>query len=120
MAELFGTVGPRRKSRNTVLQGDGAPVILRAVRRHGKRNGSRAFVLIVLCCALSLGPIFATAEKAVPTSSELLEQGRRLLEAGKIAEAELVLDRAEELAPSDAVILTLDAKVKGRLGEYAS
>jgi tetratricopeptide (TPR) repeat protein len=58
--------------------------------------------------------------EAAPTSSELLEQGRKLLEAGKLAEAELVLDRAEELAPSDSVILTLDAKVKGRLGEYSS
>ena len=43
-----------------------------------------------------------------------------MLEAGKLAEAELVLDRAEKLAPSDSVILTLDAMVKGRLGEYAS
>jgi tetratricopeptide (TPR) repeat protein len=74
----------------------------------------------MVVCALNLGSIFATVAKAGPTSNELLEQGRELLEAGKIAEAELVLDRAEKLAPSDSVILTLDAKVKGRLGEYSS
>jgi tetratricopeptide (TPR) repeat protein len=75
---------------------------------------------MVVCCAVNFAPIFATVAEAGPTSSELLEQGRKLLEAGKLAEAELVLDRAEELAPSDTVILTLDAKVKGRLGEYSS
>jgi tetratricopeptide (TPR) repeat protein len=60
------------------------------------------------------------AQEAGPTSSELLEQGRKLLEAGRLAEAELALDRAEKLAPSNPVIVTLDAKVKGRLGEYSS
>jgi tetratricopeptide (TPR) repeat protein len=73
-----------------------------------------------LCCALTFGSIFATVAQVAPTSSELLEQARKLLEAGKLAEAELVLDRAGKLAPSDSVILTLDAKVKGRLGEYSS
>ena len=53
-------------------------------------------------------------------SSELLDQARKLLAAGKVAEAELVLDRAEKLAPSDPVILSLDAKIKGRLGEDGS
>ena len=110
----------RRRTRDNALQGGGAPIILRAIRRAGKINRSRAFALMVVCCALNLSSIFATVAKARPTSSELLEQGRRLLEAGKLAEAELVLDRAEKLAPSDSVILTLDAKVKGRLGEYSS
>ncbi len=32
----------------------------------------------------------------------------------------MVLDRAEKIAPSNLVILTLDAKVKGRLGDYSS
>lgn len=64
--------------------------------------------------------ICAAAQQATSPSSELLDQGQKLLEAGKLAEAELVLDRAEKLAPSDPVILDLDAKVKGRLGEDAS
>jgi tetratricopeptide (TPR) repeat protein len=64
--------------------------------------------------------VFAAGQQGAAPSSEFLDQGRKLLEAGKLAEAELVLDRAEKLAPSDSVILTLDAKVKGRLGEYAS
>jgi tetratricopeptide (TPR) repeat protein len=95
-------------------------VNLRAIRRAGKNNRSRVVALIVVGCALNFGSIFATVPEAAPTASELLEQGRKLLEAGKLAEAELVLDRAEKLAPSDSVILTLDAKVKGRLGEYSS
>ena len=97
-----------------------APSICRAIRRAVKSNHSRVFALMVACFALNFGSISATVQEVAPTSSELLDQGRRLLEAGKLAEAELVLDRAEKLAPSDSVILTLDAKVKGRLGEYSS
>jgi len=67
-----------------------------------------------------LSSIFASALQEPAHSSELLDQARKLLAAGKLAEAELVLDRAEKLAPSDPVILSLDAKVKGRLGEDAS
>jgi tetratricopeptide (TPR) repeat protein len=88
--------------------------VQRATGQVGANNRSRAFALMVMCCTLCLGSAFAT----VPKRNELLEQGRKLLEAGKLAEAELVLDRAERLAPSDPVILALDARVKGRLGEY--
>jgi tetratricopeptide (TPR) repeat protein len=109
----------RRKTRNKALQGEGAPLI-RAIWRTGKNNRFRAFALMVVCCALSFGSILATVAEAAQASSELLEQGRELLEAGRLAEAELILDRAEKLSPSDATILTLEAKVKGRLGEYAS
>jgi len=83
-------------------------------------NLSRVLALIVVGCVLNFASVFATVPEAVPTASKLLGQGRKLLEAGKLAEAELVLDRAEKLAPSDSVILILDAKVKGRLGEYSS
>ena len=103
---------------NNALHDEGIPVVHRATRRAGKNSRSRVFALIVVC-ALSLSSIFA-AQQGASLSSELLDQGRKLLEAGKLAEAELVLDRAEKLDPSDSVILTLDAKVKGRLGEYAS
>lgn len=109
----------RRSAHNNTLQGEGAVVILQAIRRTGKNNCSRILVLMVASFAPNLGSMLAIAAKTAPTSSELLEQGRKLLEAGKLAEAELVLDRAEKLAPSDSVILTLDAKVKGRLGEYS-
>jgi tetratricopeptide (TPR) repeat protein len=110
----------RRMTRCKELQSKLAPVTLRAIRRADRNNRSRAFAAMIVCCVLNLGSIFATAADAVPTPSELLEQGRKLLEAGKLAEAELVLDRAERLAPSDSVILTLDAKVKGRLGDSSS
>jgi len=75
---------------------------------------------MVACSVLNLGPILANAAETAQTSRELLEQGQKLLEAGKLAEAELVLDPAEKLAPSDPVILTLDAQVKGRLGEFSN
>jgi tetratricopeptide (TPR) repeat protein len=95
-------------------------IVLQATQREGESNRARVFVLVVACCALNLSSIFAAALQGAPRSSELLDQARKLLEAGKLAEAELILDRAEKLAPSDPVILSLDAKVKGRLGEYAS
>ena len=104
---------------NNALQDEGNPIVHPAKRRAGKNNRSRVFALIAVSCALNLSSIFA-AQHGAPPSTELLDQGRKLLEAGKLAEAELVLDRAEKLAPSDPVILNLDAKVKGRLGEYAS
>jgi len=112
-------VFPSREIANCASQGEGAPAILRAMRRGGKDNRSLAVALLGVCFLFSSGISFATVRQA-PTSSDLLVQGRNLLEAGKLAEAELVLDRAAELAPSDAVILTLDGRVKGRLGEYAS
>jgi tetratricopeptide (TPR) repeat protein len=113
-------VFPSRENGNRTFQGEGAPVVLRATRRAGKNNRSRVVALLFVCCAFSPRTIFAAAPQVAPTSSDLLVQGRKLLEAGKLAEAELVLDRAAELAPSDSVILTLDGRVKGRLGEYAS
>ena len=106
-----------RNTRNSTLQGEGAGVILQAIRRASKNNISCVFALMVASFALNLGSLLAIAAETAPTSSELLDQGRKLLVAGKLAEAELVLDRAEKLAPSDSVILTLDARVKGLLGE---
>ena len=108
-----------RVTGNNGLQGEGTPIVLQAWRA-GKSNRAHVFVLVVACCALNVSAVFAAGQREAAPSSELLDQGRKLLEAGKLAEAELVLDRAEKLAPSDSVILTLDAKVKGRLGEYAS
>ena len=105
----------RRIIRNSALQGESAGVILRVIQLTGRNTRPLVIALMV-----SLGAAVAAAAEVAPGSSELLEQGRQLLEAGKLAEAELVLDRAEKLAPSDPVILTLDAKVKGRLGEYPS
>ena len=110
----------RRNTRNDTLQGEGAVVILQAIRRAGNNNSFCVFALMVASFALNLSSMLAIAAETAPTSNELLDQGRKLLEAGKLAEAESVLDRAEKFAPSDPVILTLDAKVKGRLGEYST
>ena len=75
-----------RETGNGVLRGEGAPIVLRATRRAGKNIRSRAFALMFLCCALTFGSIFATVAQVAPTSSELLEQSRKLLEAGRLAE----------------------------------
>lgn len=90
------------------------------MRRAVKSNCYLVFATMVVFCVFNFASICAATQQGDPTSSELLDQSRKLLAAGKLAEAELVLDRAEKLAPSDSVILSLDAKVKGRLGEYAS
>ena len=111
-------VFPGTEIDSRTFQGEGAPVVLRATRRAGN-NRSLVVVLLLMCCAFGPGTLFAIVPQRAPTSSDLLGQARELLSAGNLAEAELVLDRAAKLAPSDSVILTLDAKVKGRLGEYA-
>ena len=75
----------RRETRNDASQRESATVILRATRSAaGKNNRSRVFALMVVCFALSLGSIFATVPEAAPTLNELLVQGRKLLEAGKV------------------------------------
>jgi tetratricopeptide (TPR) repeat protein len=96
------------------------PSVPRAALQPGKNSRCRDFALMVVCCVLNAASICATVPQRAPTSSELLWQGRKLLGAGRLAEAELVLDRAEKLAPTDSAILILDAKIKGRLGEYSS
>src|SRR5271154_4847932 len=96
------------------------PSFFGRMRHAAESNRSPAFSVIVVSCALNFGTIFVTVAQQAQTSRGLLEQGRQLLGVGKLAEAELVLDRAEKLAPSDPVILTLDAKVKGRLGESSN
>ncbi len=90
------------------------------MRCAGRNNRSGILALLVASCILNFGSNLAAVPQADPSSNELLQQGRKLLEAGRLAEAELVLDRAEKLAPADPLILTLDARVKGRLGEYSS
>src|SRR5260370_2149945 len=109
-----------RVTGNNGWQGEGARSFFKQHNEQARAIALGFLYWLVACCALNLSSIFAAAPQGATHSSELLDQGRKLLEAGKLAEAELVLDRAEKLAPSDSVILNLDAKVKGRLGEYAS
>lgn len=109
-----------REMGNDIWQDERAPNVLRATGQVGKNIRFWVIALMATCCALNVRAIFAAIPQGAPTSTELLGQGRKLLEAGRLAEAELVLDRAEKLAPSDPVILTLDAQVKGRLGEYSN
>ena len=105
---------------NSTWWGEGAPIVLRAKGRASRNSRFPVLALSVACLTTSMSSICTIVPQEAPTSSELLGQGQKLLQAGKLAEAELVLDRAEKLAPTDCVILTLDARVKGRLGEYSS
>ena len=109
-----------RKAYNRAFEGKRMLAHRQIIRRVSKSNCSLAFALMVACSVLNRGSILADAAEMARSSHELLEQGQKLLEVGKLAEAELVLDRAEKLAPSDPLILTLDARVKGRLGESSS
>jgi tetratricopeptide (TPR) repeat protein len=93
---------------------------LHGIRWVSKNNCFRALALIVVCSVLDLGSVLVSSAETPQNSRELLEQGQKLLGAGKLAEAELVLDRAQKLAPADVTILILDAKVKGRLGESSN
>jgi tetratricopeptide (TPR) repeat protein len=110
----------RRKTGSNVFERQRKAALLRSILRVGKKNCSRVFVLMAACSVFDLVPNAAAIAETAQTSSALLEQGRKLLEEGKLAEAELTLDQAEKLAPSDPVILTLEARVKGRLGESSS
>jgi len=114
------TLISRRRSCRYLLEGNGTPDVFREVRGRDKNRQFSDIAMMALCCAFSLSATFAIADDAASNLRELLEQGRKLLAGGKLAEAELILDRAEKLAPSDPVTLALDAKVKGRLGEYSS
>ena len=74
--------------------------------RAGKNHRSRVFVaLLVVCCALNLSSIVAAASQGASSSRELLDQGRKLLEAGKLAEAVAGLRIALAIDPNSAQAL---------------
>jgi tetratricopeptide (TPR) repeat protein len=91
----------------------GAPIAgrLRCIR-HGRWLAAFLLASHSLCYAA------AQAGAQSPSVHELFEQGQTLARDGRIAESEVVLEKAAKLSPDDRTILTLLAKVKGRLGEF--
>ena len=71
-----------------------------------------------LFASRSLGYAAAQTGAQPPSVHELFVQGQTLAREGRMAESEVVLEKATELAPDDRTILNLLAKVKGRLGEF--
>jgi len=91
----------------------GAPIAgrLRCIR-HGRWLAAFLLASHSFCYAA------AQAGAQSPSVHELFEQGQTLAREGRIAESEVVLEKAAKLSPDDRTILTLLAKVEGRLGEF--
>jgi len=90
-----------------------APIAGRLRRlRHTGWLAAFLFALYSICCAV------AQTGAQSPSGHELFEQGQSLAQEGRLAESEVVLEKATELSPDDRTILTLLAKIKGRLGEF--
>lgn len=75
---------------------------------------------LVLCILGLWSLVFAVSASGLHDSSadELFAHGQTLVQQGRLAEAEVTLDRAESISPNDSRILTLLGKVKGRLGQF--
>jgi tetratricopeptide (TPR) repeat protein len=77
----------------------------------------RVFTLMLVSYSLSSGFLIQSGAQSISTAGDLKSRAQSLLARGQLAEAELTLTQAEKLAPADPEILTLEAKVKGRLGD---
>jgi len=70
----------------------------------------------VLCLGLLASGV-AQGNQTFSAANEPLSSGQALLMQGRIAEAEVELEKARSLSPNDCQLLMLLAKVKGRLGK---
>ncbi|HUD75889.1 MAG TPA: tetratricopeptide repeat protein [Terracidiphilus sp.] len=70
----------------------------------------------VLCLGLLASGV-AQSNQTFSAANEPLSSGQALLMQGRIAEAEVELEKARSLSPNDCQLLMLLAKVKGRLGK---
>jgi tetratricopeptide (TPR) repeat protein len=89
--------------------------------RHVRANRSMLLFSCALLGVMGLkpGPLFALQRTgATSETNALLAQARSLAAEGKLAEAEIVLSKAEVLSPERTEVLTLLGKVEGRLAEY--
>ena len=92
----------------------------------GHRRLLFAFIMRVsVVMSLAAGPLWASEYMSGQHASHgsglqgLIEQGKKLVDQGRLAEAETFLVRAEELAPTNTEVLTLLGKVKGSMGELS-
>jgi tetratricopeptide (TPR) repeat protein len=100
---------------NGVTCNKGAPIARRLRRtRHAGWLAAFLFASHSLCCGA------AQAGAQAPSVHELFEHGQTLAREGRLAESEVLLEKAANLSPDDRAILTLLAKVKSRLSEFPS
>lgn len=79
----------------------------------------RFAALLLTFFLLTLFPSSASCQTDAASSVQsLFLQGQQLASQGRLAEAETALLQAKALAPKDITLLTLLAKVQGRLGEH--
>ena len=70
----------------------------------------------LLICFLAAG--WAQSSQHDSSFEEAFGLGQELVHQGRLAEAEVALEKAKSLSPEDTQVLTLLGKVKGRLGEF--
>jgi tetratricopeptide (TPR) repeat protein len=85
---------------------------------------SACILLLIAASFLLSQPRSLAQTTTVPTkdrqATSLLQQGLVLASQGQLARAQLVLEKAEQLAPRNVKILTTLGKVKARIGENAA
>jgi tetratricopeptide (TPR) repeat protein len=70
----------------------------------------------LLICFLAAG--LAQSSQHDSAFIEAFGAGQELVKQGRLAEAEVALEKAKDISPEDTQVLTLLGKVKGRLGEF--
>jgi tetratricopeptide (TPR) repeat protein len=80
---------------------------------------SKTSGLVAFCSiAIFLSQYLHAASGPIPTpANKLVDQAKRLIDQGRIAEAEVVLTQAHILTPKNPETIALLGKVKGSLGE---
>lgn len=89
--------------------------------RQKLRFNSIGFGLCTLLLAASHVPVLCLAQTQTAadkkSAADFLSQGLDLAAAGQLAQAEVVLEKAQTLAPKNTEVLTALAKAKARIGE---
>ncbi len=83
-------------------------------------QGAMGTLFAALCCTAPLNRCVAQTSDvstARSAATALMEQGIEEAAQGRLAEADVTLERAEKLAPDDARVLASLGKVKARVGE---
>jgi tetratricopeptide (TPR) repeat protein len=75
----------------------------------------RVLPFALLICFLATG--WAQSSQHDSSFDEAFGLGQELVKQGRLAEAEVAIEKARSLSPEDTQVLTLLGKVKGRLGE---
>jgi tetratricopeptide (TPR) repeat protein len=79
------------------------------------RSATWSLLFVSFFCSLAFGVAQSSQNDAF---NEAFKLGQELAQQGRLAEAEVALEKAEHLSPENTQIATLLGKVKGRLGEF--